>query len=68
MIISDKVIILFKDDIIEAFQDKTIEELELSDLKQISTEMFHAADVIIFNSQVNTKILKNRYGYKGILK
>jgi hypothetical protein len=64
----EEVLIAFREDLMEGHRTISIEQLEFIHLKVDSMEMFLKQPMVIFvDNDMETKILKNRYGYNGIV-
>lgn len=66
------IISLNGDDLVEESKSKFIYELKLTDFSGFDNSVVHQATLIMFvdnrkNHPYKTKIIKNRYGHRGIV-
>jgi hypothetical protein len=64
----EKVLIAFREDLLEGYRSISINDLEFIHLNVGSMTKFLTQPMVIFvDHDMETKILKNRYGYNGIV-
>lgn len=64
----ETVLIAFREDLYEGYRNISMEALDFSHLKVDSVSKFLKQPMVIFvDNDMETKILKNRYGYIGMV-
>ena len=65
--IKAETIILFREDLFPIYQDKSFDEITINDFNFLKREVM-ICDILMFVDVLGrTKVLKNRYGWEGVV-